>query len=74
MSEFEERSRAHSRAQTDAMMVYIEAERRVKELKAENEKLRKLACNLWDVALHPQTFGDGSYLRGELEKLGIEVD
>lgn len=42
-------------------------------LKAENEKLRELCASMWDAALHPETFGDGSYLLRRMRELGIEV-
>lgn len=45
-----------------------------KRLLEENAKLRDLVRELWDVALHPETFGDGSYLLGRMRDLGIEVD
>lgn len=45
----------------------------VERLEAENDKLRELALALWDAALHPTTFGDGSYLHSQMRKLGIEV-
>ena len=44
------------------------------DLQFENEKLKQLVRNMWDVALHPQLFGDGSHLRGRMESLGVEVD
>jgi hypothetical protein len=34
---------------TDAQFAYIEAERRVEELKSENTKLRELVSHLWYV-------------------------
>lgn len=46
---------------------------RCDELEEENEKLRGLVRDMWDVALHPETFGDGSYLLGRMRDLGIEV-
>lgn len=46
----------------------------VRRYKEENAKLRKMVRELWDVALHPETFGDGSYLLGRIRDLGIEVD
>lgn len=50
-----------------------ETELRVKA-EAENAKLRELVLVMWDVALHPQLFGDGSYLLGRMRELGIEVE
>lgn len=41
---------------------------------SENAKLRELVRDMWDVALHPQLFGDGSYLLRRMRDLGIEVD
>lgn len=43
-------------------------------LEAENAKLRELVRGMWDVALHPQLFGDGSYLLMRMRELGIEVE
>lgn len=42
-------------------------------LRDQNAKLRELVRDMWDVALHPQLFGDGSYLLGRMCDLGIEV-
>lgn len=41
---WEQRNEYFCKAQTDMQMIYIEAEREVKQLKAENAKLRKLAA------------------------------
>jgi hypothetical protein len=49
MSDFNQRNHDFSKGMTDAQFAYIEAERRVEELKAENAKLRELACHLWYV-------------------------
>ena len=61
------------------MVAFAEIERRRVEdhnnmLKAENKKLRELVCDIWDVALHPETFGDGGHLLRRIRDLGIEVD
>lgn len=61
------------------MVAFAEIERgRVEDhndmLKAENEKLRELVRDIWDVALHPETFGDGSHLLRRIHDLGIEID
>lgn len=40
----------------------------------ENAKLRELVCDMWDVALHPQLFGDGSYLLRRMCDLGIDAE
>lgn len=42
------------------------------ELATENSKLRELVLVMWDVALHPQLFGDGSYWLERMSELGIE--
>lgn len=44
------------------------------DLNAENFRLRELVRYAWDVALHPQLFGDGSYLLRRMCDLGIEDD
>lgn len=46
----------------------------VAALKSENAKLRELVVLLWDTALHPNAFGDGSYLMERMRELGIEVE
>ena len=42
MSDYDQRNRDFSKGMTDAQFAYIEAERRVVELEAENAKLREL--------------------------------
>ena len=42
---WEQRNEYFCKAQTDMQMIYIEAEREVKQLKAENAKLRRLATH-----------------------------
>ena len=44
------------------------------DLQRDNEKLKALVRDMWDVALHPQLFGDGSHLRRRMHDLGVEVD
>lgn len=46
----------------------------VAELESENAKLRTLVRDVWDAALHPETFGDGSHLLRRMRDLGIEVE
>lgn len=112
MSDLDQRNHDFSKAMTDVQLAYIEAERRVVKLKAENErlenrlaqfalfsavvgdpasefaslrrelhrvesdnaKLRELVLGMWDVAVHPELFGDGSYLLKRMHEAGIEVD
>ena len=40
----------------------------------ENARLRELVRDVWDVALHPETFGGGSHLLRRMCELGIEVE
>jgi hypothetical protein len=47
--------------------------KRVEEVETENAKLRELVAVIWDVALHPEMFGDGSYWLRRMRELGIEV-
>ena len=47
MSGWEQRNADFCRAQTDAQLAYIEAERRVVELEDENAKLRELVRDMW---------------------------
>ena len=47
---------------------------RIVALEDENAKLRELVRDMWDGALHPETFGDGSRLLMRMRELGIEVD
>lgn len=44
------------------------------KLSDDNAKLRELVRDMWDAALHPQLFGDGSHLLRRMCDLGIEVD
>lgn len=73
MSEFEERSRAYATAQTDAQMVYIEAERRVKELKDDNAKLRDLVKDLYSLLLNAYDPKEIDDYYDRMQEMGIEV-
>jgi len=44
---WEQRNADFCNAQTDAQMAYIEAEREVDRLQAENAKLRELVADMW---------------------------
>jgi hypothetical protein len=46
------RSRQFAEAQTDAMSVYCDAERDLKELQAENAKLRELVRDMYKAFMH----------------------
>lgn len=45
---WEQRNADFCKAQTDAQMAYIEAEREVDQLQAENARLRELVADMWD--------------------------
>lgn len=44
---WEQRNEYFCKAQTDMQMIYIEAEREVRQLKAENAKLRELCADMY---------------------------
>ena len=78
---WEQRNADFCRAQTDAQLAYIEAERRVVELEDENAKLRELVRDMWrfgfssasganSVEEHVET---ESMLHGRMLELGVEV-
>lgn len=48
--------------------------KRIMMLEDENAKLRELVLRLWDAALHPETFGDGTSLRQAMHELGVEAE
>lgn len=74
---FEQRNEYFCKAQTDVQMAYIEAEREVKQLKAENAKLRELVR-----AMKPflccMPFASCNTLaanvRSRMREIGIEVE
>lgn len=66
---FEQRNEYFCKAQTDMQMIYIEAEREVRQLKAENAKLHKLVDYMTPIALYSASERE----RDELRKLGIGV-
>ena len=70
---WEQRNADFCKAQTDAQMAYIEAEREVDQLQAENAKLRELLQRTWD-AFHNATAREFVSVKNELRELGIEVD
>ena len=82
---WEQRNEYFCKAQTDMQMIYIEAEREVKQLKAENANLTKLTRWMYQVmdescAVHypyePAPVSMQALMRAEkeLQALGIEVD
>ena len=58
----------------EAQQLLYTVEDELLKLKMENKKLRELVRDMWDVALHPETFGDGSYLLRRMRDLGIEAE
>lgn len=44
------------------------------ELQDERDELRELVRDMWDAALHSETFGDGSHLLMRMRECGIEAD
>lgn len=87
---WEQRNHDFSTAQVDAQVAYIEAEREVKRLEAENAKLRRLVHRIISHVEHPPCEGclaemscDGEHVTqcdewlfmvADARKLGIEVD
>lgn len=74
---WEQRNEYFCKAQTDMQMIYIEAEREVKQLKAENAKLRELVKAMTPF-LCCMPFASCNTLaasvRKRMSELGIEVD
>lgn len=72
------RSRQFAEAQTDAMSVYCDAERDLKELQAENAKLRGLIADVHEALCLDKTtlFREAiiKSLGDDMRKLGIEVE
>ena len=85
---WEQRNADFCNAQTDAQMAYIEAEREVDRLQAENAKLRELVRDYERCTMHVDCAGceyDGKLSThcplspcfpdsDELRELGVEVD
>ena len=67
------RTREFSKAHTDVMAMYCDAERDLKESQAENAKLRELVADLWEY-IYIGTAQDGQRLHDRMCELGIEVD
>ena len=75
---WEQRNADFCNAQTDAQMAYIEAEREVDRLQAENEKLRKLVeymhrCFVRGHDWGPYCAGETVWVEQRMRELGIEV-
>lgn len=67
---FEQRNADFCKAQTDVQMAYIEAEREVKQLKAESAKLRELVRD----AIYARDDADWASIVSTAIALGVEVD
>ncbi len=72
------RSRQFAEAQTNAMSVYCDAERYLKELQAENAKLRELVQHLYEyrqlyfkTGIYPTDHG---VTERRMRELGVEVE
>ena len=65
-----QRAKEFSKAQTDAMVAYCNAEHDLRELQAENAKLRELVDYMTPIAW----YGASERERDRLRELGIEVD
>ena len=61
---WEQRNADFCNAQTDAQMAYIEAEREIDRLEAENAKLRELVRDAWGDG-HPDRSCEGCDIRDE---------
>ena len=81
------RSRQFAEAQTDAMSVYCDAERDLKDLQAENDRLRELVRDMYKAFMHGNCYrwcefkepcnyiSDGRcQWYDRMRELGIEVD
>ena len=66
---WEQRNHDFSTAQVDAQVAYIEAEREVKRLEAENARLRELVRDMF-YAVHP---ADREQFLINVAELGVEV-
>ena len=81
------RSRQFAEAQTDAMSVYCDAERDLKDLQAENDRLRELVRDMYKAFMHGNCYrwcefkepcnyiSDGRcQWYDRMRELGVEVD
>ena len=69
------RAKTFSAAQTDAMAAYCQAEHDLKELQAEDDRLRELVRDIADHINHGDGFGiDRGWMLDRMRELGIEVD
>lgn len=73
MSDFKERNKCFAMAMADAQVSYIEAERAVCDLEADNRKLRELCKELAEFLTEAEWL-QWPELRTEMQRLGVEVD
>ena len=73
---WEQRNADFCKAQTDAQMAYIEAEREVDQLQAENARLRELVADLYAemITYSNAPNYNASVWAPKLRELGVEVD
>lgn len=73
---WEQRNADFCKAQTDAQMAYIEAEREVDQLQAENARLRELCADLYAemITYSNAPNYNASVWAPKLRELGVEVD
>jgi len=72
---WEQRNADFCKAQTEAQMAYIEAERMVAKLQDENAKLRELVDELWSLAYgYVPHESELDAARDMMRELGVEVD
>ena len=74
---WEQRNADFCNAQTDAQMAYIEAEREVDRLQAENAELRELVRDMYAVMVEDAANCDVTYpeqFDDRMRELGVEVD
>ena len=68
------RSRQFAEAQTEVMSVYCDAERDLKDLQAENDRLRELLRDMWLQLLNAYDRKEVDEFTDRMRELGIEVD
>ena len=71
---WEQRNADFCNAQTDVQMAYIEAEREVDRLQAENAKLRELVRDMCEWAYVDSSCDLEDRFADRMRELGIEVD
>ena len=73
---WEQRNADFCKAQTDAQMAYIEAEREVDQLQAENARLRELCADLYAemITYSNAPNYNASVWAPKLREWGVEVD